>query len=90
MKKIIVAAFLVVLGAFLFVYAATPKFKHKDTFVQQEFQNVYSRIGRATVIRSGVTPSPDTEGAIFLDTDAGANGTLVMYSNGAWRTVQAF
>ena len=42
------------------------------------------------VIPSGTTPAPAVEGAIFLDTDAGANGTLVMYSNGGWRTIQAF
>jgi parallel beta-helix repeat protein len=42
------------------------------------------------VIPSGTTPTPATEGALFLDTDAGANGTLVMYSNGTWRTIQAF
>lgn len=42
------------------------------------------------IIPSGTVPTPATEGALFLDTDAGANGTLVMYSNGDWRTVQAF
>ena len=39
------------------------------------------------IIPSGTAPTPATEGALFLDTDASANGTLVMYSNGAWRTV---
>lgn len=38
------------------------------------------------IIPSGTTPAPDTEGALFLDTDAGINGTLKIYSNGAWRT----
>ena len=40
------------------------------------------------VIPSGTTPAPDVEGAIFLDTDASANGSLVVYSNGVWRTVK--
>ena len=39
------------------------------------------------IIPSGTTPAPNTEGALFLDTDAGTNGTLKIYSNGAWRTV---
>ena len=47
-------------------------------------------VAAGLTIPSGTTPSPNTEGSLFLDTDAGANGTLVMYSNGAWRTVQAF
>lgn len=42
------------------------------------------------IIPLGTTPAPSSEGALFLDTDAGANGTLVCYSNGAFRTVQAF
>jgi hypothetical protein len=42
------------------------------------------------VIPVGTTPSPDVEGALFLDSNAGANGTLMMYSNGVWRTVTAF
>lgn len=40
------------------------------------------------VIPSGTIPGPDIEGAIFLDTDESVNGSLVMYSNGAWRTVK--
>lgn len=40
------------------------------------------------VIPSGTTPGPATEGALFLDTDAGGNGVLVMYANDGWRTVQ--
>ncbi len=28
-------------------------------------------------------------GDLFLDTNAGSNGTLVCYANGAWRTVKA-
>ena len=39
------------------------------------------------VIPSGVTPAPDIVGAIFLDTDESANGSLMMYGNGAWRKV---
>ena len=35
-------------------------------------------------------PTSTTEGALWLDTDAGANGTLMCYANGAWRIVQAF
>lgn len=45
---------------------------------------------KGLVIPSGTVPAPAVEGALFLDTDAGANGTLVCYSNGAWRTVTAF
>lgn len=47
-------------------------------------------ISEGLVIPSGTTPTPATAGALFLDTDAGANGTLKMYSNGAWRDVQVF
>ena len=39
------------------------------------------------VIPSGTTPAPNTVGGIFLDTDASANGDLVVYGNGAWRKV---
>lgn len=39
------------------------------------------------VISSGTAPAPAEEGALFLDTDASANGDLVCYSNGAWRIV---
>jgi hypothetical protein len=35
-------------------------------------------------------PTPYHAGMLWLDTDAGANGTLKCYSNGAWRTVVAF
>lgn len=45
---------------------------------------------KGLVIPSGTAPAPAVEGALFLDTDAGVNGTLVCYSNGAWRTVTAF
>lgn len=48
------------------------------------------RINTGLIIPSGTTPAPAVEGALFLDTDAGANGTLVMYSNSGWRTVAAF
>lgn len=41
----------------------------------------------ALVIPSGVTPAPNVEGAIFLDTNESANGSLMMYGNGAWRKV---
>lgn len=37
------------------------------------------------VIPSGTTPGPDVEGAIFLDSDESANGSLMIYSNGSWR-----
>jgi len=53
---------------------------HADTAV---------RINTGLIIPSGTTPTPAVEGALYLDTDAGTNGTLVCYSNGAWRTVQA-
>lgn len=39
------------------------------------------------IIPSGATPAPDIVGAIFLDTDESVNGSLVVYSNGAWRKV---
>jgi hypothetical protein len=42
------------------------------------------------VIPSGTTePASPVEGDLFLDTDAGANGTLKIYSNSAWRTIAA-
>ena len=44
-------------------------------------------VTQGLVIPSGTTPAPATEGALFLDTDAGGNGVLVMYANGGWRTV---
>ena len=40
------------------------------------------------IIPSGTTPTPTVEGALFLDTDASVNGDLLIYSNGAWRTIQ--
>jgi len=39
------------------------------------------------IIPLGTAPTPATEGSLFLDTDASANGTLMIYSNSAWRTV---
>lgn len=39
------------------------------------------------IIPSGITPAPDSEGALFLDSDESVNGSLMMYANGAWRTV---
>jgi len=47
-------------------------------------------ITNGLVIPSGTTPLPAVEGALFLDTDASANGTLVCYSNGVWRTVASW
>ncbi len=41
------------------------------------------------IIPNGTTPAPDTEGALFLDTDEGTNGTLKIYSKGAWRIIKA-
>ena len=41
------------------------------------------------IIPSGTTPLPAIEGSLFLDTDDGTNGTLKIYSNGGWRTIQA-
>lgn len=96
MKKFLKAVTIPVLvlvliySAIILVYASGPKFKHKDKFIQREFQSVYSRIDYGFIVPLGITPIPDKEGALFLDTDAGANGTLKMYSNGAWRTVTAF
>ncbi len=40
-------------------------------------------------IAQNAAPTSVTAGALWLDTDAGANGTLMCYANGAWRTVQA-
>lgn len=39
------------------------------------------------VFPSGTTPAPDVAGSIFLDTDESANGSLMVYINGAWRKV---
>jgi len=43
--------------------------------------------GPSSVVRSGTTPWPDVEGALFLDTDASANGILKCFANGDWRNV---
>lgn len=45
------------------------------------------RPGPAAVVKFGTSPWPALEGAMFLDTDASTNGTLVVYKNGDWRTV---
>ncbi len=42
------------------------------------------------VVQVATTSSVTTEGALWLDSDAGANGTLKCYSNSGWRTVTAF
>lgn len=34
-----------------------------------------------------IMAAPDVVGAMFLDTDESANGSLMMYGNGAWRKV---
>lgn len=39
------------------------------------------------IIPSGTTPAPDISGAVFLDTDESANGSIMMYGNGAWRKI---
>lgn len=44
-------------------------------------------IANGLVIPSGTAPSPAVVGAMFLDTDESANGSLMMYGNGAWRKV---
>ncbi len=43
--------------------------------------------GGGLVIPSGTTPAPNAVGAIFLDTNLSANGSLVVYANGSWRNV---
>jgi hypothetical protein len=56
-----------------------------------EVDGGFTASGRGTfgelVIPSGTAPSPAVEGALFLDTDASANGSLYCYSNSAWRKV---
>ena len=43
------------------------------------------------IIPNGTTPAPAVEGSLFLDTDTpDANGSLVIYSNGAWHTVASW
>lgn len=39
------------------------------------------------VIPSGTAPAPDTQGAVFVDTDESAHGSFMIYSDGAWRKV---
>ncbi len=48
-----------------------------------------SFVGSAELIIPSSTALPATAnvGSLYLDTNAGANGTLYMYSNGAWRAV---
>lgn len=45
--------------------------------------------GSAELIIPSSTTLPGTSnvGSLYLDTDAGANGTLYMYANGAWRAI---
>jgi hypothetical protein len=61
------------------------------TFVSSEVDGSITTTGRGTfgelVIPSGTTPAPAVEGALYLDTDEGANGSLMCYSNSAWRKV---
>jgi hypothetical protein len=56
-----------------------------------EVDGGFTASGRGTfgelVIPSGTAPAPAVEGALFLDTDASANGSLYCYSNSAWRKV---
>jgi hypothetical protein len=40
------------------------------------------------ILQNGNTPWPAREGALFLDLDASANGSIVVYANGAWRTIK--
>jgi len=53
---------------------------------------VISSSGVVTISDAGLvlptvtSPTPNTEGAICVDTDLGANGSLMVYANGAWRT----
>ena len=58
--------------------------------VSESGSTTTATINGGLVIPSGTTPYPDTQGALFLDTDASANGTLMMYSNSSWRTVAAW
>lgn len=45
----------------------------------------------ALIIPSGTEPSPDTLGALFLDTNAGGgDGSLMMYTVSGWKTVKDF
>lgn len=61
------------------------------TFASSEVDGNITTTGRGTfgelVIPSGTTPAPAVEGALYLDTDDGANGSLMCYSNNAWRKV---
>ena len=46
-------------------------------------------VGSAELIIPSSTTLPGTAnvGSLYLDTDAGANGTVYMYANGAWRAI---
>jgi hypothetical protein len=61
------------------------------TLISSEVDGGVAATGRGTfgelVIPSGTTPAPAVEGALYLDTDDGANGSLMCYSNNAWRKV---
>jgi hypothetical protein len=59
--------------------------------VSSEVNGGFATTGRGTfgelVIPSGTTPAPAVEGALYLDTDESANGSLMCYGNGAWRKI---
>jgi hypothetical protein len=60
-----------------------------DNTVINSSMTVNQRLTLSTelVIPSGTTPTPNVTGSLFLDTDQSANGSLMCYSNGAWRVV---
>ena len=49
--------------------------------------NVAVRANTGLIIPSGTTPTPNVQGAIYIDTDLSTNGSLMCYSNGSWRKV---
>ena len=88
-KKLLLEGALGTKGDTYFVYDAAGG--TIDCFVNNtEMFNVSSTAStflNGLVIPSGTTPAPAVAGALFLDTDASANGDLMCYANGAWRTV---
>jgi len=45
------------------------------------------RANTGFIIPVGTTPTPAVAGALYVDTDASANGDLMVYANSAWRKV---
>lgn len=61
----------------------------KDLFIDGTAAIDICRVDEQLIVPSGTADPASTVGSLFLRTDLGANGTLRMFANGAWRTVAA-